>query len=62
MCAGFAGGGIFIVLVRLGKESQFCSRIGNRGNDLPAVLPFQYILLYMLYVSCVHCVNSNTQN
>ena len=32
MCAGFVGGTVFIVWVRLGRESQFCSRFGNGGG------------------------------
>ena len=31
LCAGFAGGTVFIVWVRLGREIQFCSRFGNGG-------------------------------
>ena len=42
MCAGFAGGTVFIVWVRLGRESQFCSRFGNGGGvTLLGILPFQ---------------------
>ena len=42
LCAGSAGGTVFIVRVRLGREIQFCSRFGNGGEiTLPAVLPLQ---------------------
>ena len=32
ICVGFAWGTVFIVWVRLGRESQFCSRVGNGGG------------------------------
>ena len=32
ICAGFAGGTVFIVWVRLGRQSQFRSRYANGGG------------------------------
>ena len=59
MCVGFAGGTVFIVWVRLGRETQFFSRQWG-GMTLPAVLPFQRPPDFGLHgVHClVHCAGS----
>ena len=41
MCAGFAGGTVFIVWVRVGRESQFCSSLAKGGDDISSSPSFK---------------------